>query len=183
MRISRPPTAGRAARDRQILGDHALRHPDFRIPFKIVNDATPDRLLTGDDFDIETFRTTAARCGSRGVRPSSSTPTRPARCSRRRSRRQMSSRPTPAGLPAPRGRANLASSNGFEGMAISPDGRTLYPTPRARWPATPPLTRRMYQFDIRSRRATSVRRTYHMDNRPSCSPTTALDAHHFVALE
>jgi glycerophosphoryl diester phosphodiesterase len=31
----------------------SLRDPDHRIDFPIVNDATPDRLLTGADFDVE----------------------------------------------------------------------------------------------------------------------------------
>jgi glycerophosphoryl diester phosphodiesterase len=43
----------------QILKAITLRDPDHRIPFKIVNDATPDRLLTGGDFDIESFRVDA----------------------------------------------------------------------------------------------------------------------------
>ena len=69
-------------------------------------------------------------------------------------------------------------------MAISPDGRTLYPTLEGPVAGDDPLTRRMYQFDIRSRRYTSARRTYHMDD-PTflLSDLTALDAHHFVALE
>jgi uncharacterized repeat protein (TIGR01451 family) len=32
-----------------------LADPDKKVPFKIVNDATGDRLLTGADFDIESF--------------------------------------------------------------------------------------------------------------------------------
>ena len=40
----------------EILKWVTLRDPDHKIPFKIVNDATPDRLLTGGDFDIESMR-------------------------------------------------------------------------------------------------------------------------------
>lgn len=32
-----------------------LADPDQKIPFKITNDATPERVLTGADFDIESF--------------------------------------------------------------------------------------------------------------------------------
>ncbi|MFM7424227.1 MAG: esterase-like activity of phytase family protein [Elainella sp.] len=32
-----------------------LADPDRKIPFKITNDSTPERLLTGADFDIESF--------------------------------------------------------------------------------------------------------------------------------
>ncbi|HEY9761060.1 MAG TPA: glycerophosphodiester phosphodiesterase family protein [Trichocoleus sp.] len=34
-----------------------LRDPDNKVPFKITNEATSDRLLTGADFDIESFVT------------------------------------------------------------------------------------------------------------------------------
>ena len=40
----------------------SLRDPDGQVPFPIVNDATPDRLLTGADFDIESV--VRARDGS-----------------------------------------------------------------------------------------------------------------------
>ena len=33
----------------------SLRDPDHKIDFPIVNDATPDRLLTGADFDVESL--------------------------------------------------------------------------------------------------------------------------------
>jgi hypothetical protein len=90
-----------------------------------------------------------------------------------------------AGFPAPvAGPANLNSSGGFEGMAISPDGRTLYPTLEAPVTGDDPLTRRMYQFDIRSHRYAAKRRTYHLDDATwSVSDLYALDDHHFVALE
>src|SRR5262245_41753221 len=36
-----------------------LRDPDKRIPFAIVNHFTPERFLTGADFDVESFRRTS----------------------------------------------------------------------------------------------------------------------------
>ena len=51
---SRRPTAGPGTV--RILKWITLRDPDHKIPFKLVNDATPDRLLTGGDFDIESVR-------------------------------------------------------------------------------------------------------------------------------
>ncbi|MBF2029519.1 MAG: esterase-like activity of phytase family protein [Oscillatoriales cyanobacterium C42_A2020_001] len=38
-----------------ILGFIQLSDPDKQVPFKIVNETTSDRLLTGADFDIESF--------------------------------------------------------------------------------------------------------------------------------
>lgn len=39
----------------KVLDFIQLSDPDKKIPFSIVNEATPDRLLTGADFDIESF--------------------------------------------------------------------------------------------------------------------------------
>jgi hypothetical protein len=91
----------------------------------------------------------------------------------------------PPDFPAPvAGPANLPSSGGFEGMAISPDGRTLYPTLEQSVAGDDPTTRRMYEFDIRSLRYASVRRTYRIgDPSWSVSDLTALDNHRLIALE
>ena len=55
----------------RILKWITLRDPDHEIPFKLVNDATPDRLLTGGDFDIESVREDyrGTLWFGRGVRP------------------------------------------------------------------------------------------------------------------
>ena len=42
--------------DVRILGAISLRDPDHQIPFKLINDATAERYLTGGDFDVESFR-------------------------------------------------------------------------------------------------------------------------------
>jgi hypothetical protein len=126
-----------------VSGGFGLSDPDRLIPWTIWRDGgctaapslpagyscpAPDRLLTGWDFDIESFqiapdgtfwfgdefgpfllhtdatgRLLAAPVPTPGVM-SPSNPT------------------LPPGTPP-----NLANSKGFEGMAISPDGRTLYP--------------------------------------------------------
>ncbi|MBD2019745.1 esterase-like activity of phytase family protein, partial [Leptolyngbya sp. FACHB-36] len=39
----------------KILSLIQLSDPDRKVPFSIVNETTPDRLLTGADFDIESF--------------------------------------------------------------------------------------------------------------------------------
>ncbi len=57
----------------------SLRDPDGLVPFPIRNDGTPERLLTGADFDPSRFAATrAATCGSAtSSGPSSCTPTPP----------------------------------------------------------------------------------------------------------
>ena len=49
------------------------------------------------------------------------------------------------------GVANLPGSGGFEGMALSPDGSTLYPMLEKAVNGDNPLARRIYDFDLTSR--------------------------------
>jgi hypothetical protein len=97
-----------------------LRDPDGKVPFALTRG---DRLLTGADFDIESVRRAkddtlwfgdefgpfllhtdaTGRCSRRRF---------PSRAYRRRRTRSSSAR-------------DLASSGGFEGMAIAPNGTTL----------------------------------------------------------
>ena len=172
----------------RILKWLTLRDPDHKIPFELINDATPDRLLTGGDFDIESVREDyrgtlwfgeefgpfLLHTDATGKVLEAPIPLP-----------DVKSPDYPADFPAPiAGPANLNSSAGFEGMAISPDGRTLYPTLEGPVAGDDPLTRRMYQFDIRSRRYAAKRRIYHIDDPSwSVSDLYALDDHHLVALE
>ena len=66
-----------------------------------------------------------------------------------------------SGSPAPvAGAANLGSSSGFEGMALSADGSKLYPTLENAVTGDDPQTRRMYEFDLRTKSYSSLVRTY-----------------------
>jgi hypothetical protein len=97
----------------------------------------------------------------------------------------------PADYPAPvAGAANLNGSSGFEGMALSQDGSTLYPTLEGAVKGDDPQVRRMYEFDIKAKAYTSVRRTYRV-GKPgdaatagySVSDLVKLNATHLLALE
>jgi hypothetical protein len=87
--------------------------------------------------------------------------------------------PPPYALPPTLGR-----SNGFEGMALSRDGKPLYPTLEGPVTGDDRTTRRMYTLDLRTRRYTAERRTYRVAD-PSylVSDLTALDEHRLVSLE
>jgi hypothetical protein len=174
--------------DVRILGSITLRDPRERLPFEIVNEDTDERLLTGGDFDIESFR-----IGRRGdlwfgdefgpfllhtdltgrvLEPPIPLP-------------DVKSPDYPPDFLAPfDGPANLNSSNGFEGMALSADGRKLYPTLEGPVTGDDPTTRRMYEFDLREREYTERRRTYPLAD-PSflVSDLTALDERRLVSLE
>jgi glycerophosphoryl diester phosphodiesterase len=69
-------------------------------------------------------------------------------------------------------------------MALSADGRRLLPTLEGPVAGDDAHLRRMYEFDLRSGRYTTTRRTYRVED-PSLlvSDLTALDEDHLVSLE
>lgn len=181
-------TAVGGAGDVRILRAITLRDPDRRVPFAIVREATADRLLTGGDFDIESVR--IDRRGTlwfgeefgpfllhtdlTGKVLQAPIPLP-----------DVKSPDYPADVPAPvAGAANLGRSSGFEGMALSADGRRLLPVLEGAVAGDDPTVRRMYEFDLRSRRYTSRRRTYRVAD-PSLlvSDFTVLKGDRFVSLE
>jgi glycerophosphoryl diester phosphodiesterase len=167
-----------------ILKAITLRDPDLKVPFPIVNEETPERLLTGGDFDIESVRMTrdgtlwfGEEFGPFILHTDATGKVLDAPV------------PTPGVMspdnPLLLGRtANLASSNGFEAMALSKDGRTLYPILEGPLVGDDALKRVVFEFDVRERRFTGRRWTYTM-SRPGTlvSDATALDRDHLVVLE
>jgi hypothetical protein len=166
-----------------ILKAITLRDPDLKVPFPIVNENTPERLLTGGDFDIESVSE------SRGtlwfgeefgpfilhVDATGKVLDAPV--------------PTPGVMspdnPLLLGRTpNLASSNGYEAMALSKDGRTLYPILEGPLVGGDPLERVVFEFDVKARRFTGRRWTYLM-SRPGTlvSDATAIARDHIVVTE
>ncbi|MDQ3647335.1 MAG: esterase-like activity of phytase family protein [Actinomycetota bacterium] len=172
----------------EILDWITLRDPDRKVPFRIVNEDTADRLLTGGDFDLESFRVDrqgtlwfGEEFGPFLLHTDATGKVLEAPIALP----DVKSPDYPADYPAPYpGAANLGRSNGFEGMAISKDGRTLYPVLEGPVTGDDPTTRRVYEFDIRSRSYTRARRTYRVAS-PGylVSDLTALDRHRLVALE
>jgi hypothetical protein len=168
----------------KVLKAITLHDPDLKVPFPIVNENTPDRLLTGGDFDIESVRIGhdgtlwfGEEFGPFIVHADATGKILDAPV------------PTPGVMspdnPLLLGRTpNLASSNGFEAMALSKDGRTLYPILEGPLVGADPLERVVFEFDVKDRRFTGRRWTYMM-TRPDTlvSDATALDRDHFVVLE
>jgi glycerophosphoryl diester phosphodiesterase len=167
-----------------ILSAITLRDPDLKVPFPIVNESTPDRILTGGDFDVESVRQGkdgtfwfGEEFGPFIVHVDATGKVLDAPV------------PTP-GVMSPSnpfllGRtANLPNSSGFEGMALSTDGKTLYPFLEGALVGADPLDRVVFEFDVEQRRFTGRRWTYRM-SRPDTfvSDVTALDRDHMVVLE
>jgi hypothetical protein len=178
-------TARGGSGDVEIKGAIDLRDPDERIPFALVNEGTTERYLTGGDFDVESFRIDRKgtlwfgdefgpfllHTDATGKVLEAPIPLPGVRS------------PDYPGLPA--GKNNLNSSNGFEGMAISPDGGTLYPTLEgALADDTDKTIRRSYTFDIAKRRYEKGYRVYHVaDPTYLVADLTPLDNKRFVSLE
>jgi hypothetical protein len=146
----------------KILDAISLSDPDGKVPFPIVNENTPDRILTGGDFDVESVRQApdgtfyfGEEFGPFIVHV------------------DAKGRVLDAPVPLPRvmspdnpflfGRPNnLPGSSGFEGMALSADGKMLYPFLEGALIGDDPLVRHVYEFDIKERRYTGRNWIYRM---------------------
>ncbi len=165
----------------------SLRDPDRRVPFPIVRDSTPDRLLTGADFDIESLARDARgdlwigdEFGPYLLRVD------------RTGKVLQAPVPLPDGTKSPQspdlapGEApTLPASKGFEAMAASRDGWTLYPILEgARIADTDQRRRTVYEFDIRRNRYTGRTWTFLVDAADLLVGDAALlDARRLVLIE
>jgi len=172
----------------EILDWITLRDPREKVPFEIVNEDTRRRLLTGGDFDIESMRQDrngdlwfGEELGPFILHTDSAGRVLEAPIALP----GVKSPDYPADYRAPyEGPANLGRSSGFEGMALSQDGRRLLPVLEGAVAGDDPLVRRVYEYDIGRGRYTRARREYRVAD-PSflVSDFTALDRDRYVALE
>lgn len=163
-----------------------LHDPDHRIPWGIVNGATAERVLTGGDFDLESVRRT--KDGTLWFGDEFG----PFLLHTDENGKVLEA---PVSLPgvkspqnptlAPGEVANLPRSRGFEGMAISKDGKTLYPMLEGAITTDPDQRRRLiYEFDLQTESYTG--RTWQVRfEQPeySLGDLTALDEHRLLLIE
>src|SRR5918999_787485 len=168
-----------------VLGFIQLRDPDGKVPFALFR---ADRLLTGADFDIESVR--RARDGSLWFGEEFG----PFLVHTDATGKVLEA---PIQLPGVQSPQNpflphpdawtLRASRGFEGMARSVDGKTLYPMLEGALRNDPDPRRRIVnEFDLRSRTYTGRTWQYRVDaGFPDAviGDFTALDAHRFVLIE
>lgn len=161
-----------------LRGSFTLSDPFGKIPFPIVADATTypasvipvdasirrRRLLTGADFDIESFR--EAHDGTYWFGDEFG----PFLIHTDRAGRVLEAPHALPGVQSPQnpylGTAtpSLGRSKGFEGMAITPDGRRLYTLLEGPLTTDPDQRRlRINEFDLRSRRYTPRHWAYRME--------------------
>lgn len=160
-----------------------LSDPDKHIPFYIVNEFTPERVLTGFDFDIESF--VIAQDGTlwigdefgpyllhvdamgKVLEPPFATPDFAEGKNPEEDFVQspqnpalMANVPNP-GEPSP---ATLKRSQGFEGMAINPDKTKLYPMLEGTVVGDPEGSVRIYEFDLATKAYTGIVGRYQLED-------------------
>jgi hypothetical protein len=168
-----------------VLSFIQLRDPDGKVLFPLFRS---DRLLTGADFDLESVRRTKdgglwfgeefgpfllhTDAGGKVLEPPIPLP-------------GVQSPQNPF-LPHPDA-WTLRASRGFEGMARSVDGKTLYPMLEGALRNDPDPRRRIVnEFDLRRKEYTGRAWQYRVDaNFPDAviGDLTALDQHRFVLIE
>ncbi|NJL84284.1 MAG: hypothetical protein HC890_17640 [Chloroflexaceae bacterium] len=151
-----------------------LSDPNNLIPFDIINEDTTERLLTGGDFDIESFVIGAdgdiwigdefgpfiLHFDSEGTlleAPISTPlnfPSIPGDFVRS---------PFNPEVLAGAATANLGASDGFEGLAFSPDRNTLYPLLEGPVTGDPATALRIYEFDVPSSSFTGLVGFYELE--------------------
>ncbi|MER7209953.1 esterase-like activity of phytase family protein [Streptosporangium sp. NPDC000239] len=165
----------------RVLGGFDLSDPDGRVTWPLTR---PDRKLTGADFDVESIVRTSD--GTYWIGDEFG----PFLLHFSATGRLLE---TPVPLPGVRApenpslngeQPNLASSKGFEGMARSVDGRTLYPLLEGTVAGDPAGTLRINEFDLRSRSYTGRRWTYRLESPGNAiGDMIAVDGSRFLVIE
>jgi glycerophosphoryl diester phosphodiesterase len=163
-----------------------FRDPNKLIGFPIVNEGTVDRLLTGGDIDTESLQ--RGRNGDLWVGDEFG----PWILHFDANGRLLDPPfPMPGGLKSPNNPfldgqpATQPNSRGLEGMAISPNGKFLYPALEGATVADTDRSRRyIFEFSVKDKAFTG--RTWHYrvdDPAHLVADMAALDEHHLVLVE
>jgi hypothetical protein len=188
-----------------VKGYTEFRDPNGLVPFPIVNGAG-ERVLTGGDFDPESFR--QAPDGTFWVGDefgpfllhfsadgrlldapfATPIPSELLAAGRGSSVVRSPEHPDFVGLPnadARRAAANIPSSRGFEGMALNASGTRIYPLLEGSLFEDPLRNRLLIQeFDLVSERYTGKRWYYPMEsNSHAIGEITAINDNEFIVIE
>jgi glycerophosphoryl diester phosphodiesterase len=151
----------------------SLRDPGRKVPFRIVHEDTENRLLTGQDFDIESIQ--RAKDGSFWIGDEFGPWLLHVN---RRGEVLQAPVPFPDGKGpdnatlAPGETPNTSRSRGLEAVAARPDGRRLYPILEGSLTNDPNKRRRVvYEFDTLRSRYTGRTWAYRVDADANMSPT------------
>ncbi|WP_394616497.1 esterase-like activity of phytase family protein [Lentzea sp. JNUCC 0626] len=161
-----------------VLGGITLTDPNGHIPFPLTR---PDRVITGADIDVESV--TRGADGTYWMGDEFG----PYLLHFDRAGRLMA---PPAPLPGvrapenPEGNPNLGGSKGFEGITLSPDGRTINALLEGTVTGDTPGTLRLNEFDIASNRFTGKTWRYQLeDPNFAIGDAIAVDANRLLIIE
>lgn len=173
----------------EVLESVRLRDPDGKIPFPIFTEGTEERLLTGWDFDPESMR--IAKDGTWWFGDEFG----PFLLHTDDTGRVLEAPIPLPGVKAPQDPTrpeqpvNLRSSSGFEGMAISRNGKYLYPSLERSLDGDDPRRHRIYEFDVRAGEYTGRTWSYRADapappeQEHVIGDMTALDGNRLLVIE
>ena len=139
-----------------------LSDPNNLIPFDIINEGTEERLLTGGDFDIESF--VIAENGDLFIGDEFGpfilhfnaegelleAPIETPNITTLEGADPIVRAPQNPEVLAGTATANIGGSNGFEGLAFSPDRTTAFPLLEGAVEGDPDDALRIYEFDLES---------------------------------
>jgi len=161
-----------------VVGGITLTDPDGHIPFPLTR---PDRVITGADIDIESV--TRGADGTYWMGDEFG----PYLLHFDRAGRLLA---PPAPLPGvrapenPAGDPNLGGSKGFEGITLSPDGRTINALLEGTVAGDTPGTLRLNEFDIAANRFTGTTWKYRLeDPNFAIGDAIAVDANRLLIIE
>ena len=170
-----------ATGDVTVLGGFGLSDPDRVLPFPLVR---ADRRLTGQDLDPESFQRLPDGTFWFGEEFG------PSLLHTDATGKVLAAPVSPDGVRSPDAPGlngatpTIGSSKGFEGMALSPDGRTLYPLLEGAVAGDDAQTLRMYSFDTRRGRFTGEETRMRLENPGNAiGDLVALDRDRFLVLE
>ncbi|MCZ2829112.1 esterase-like activity of phytase family protein [Modestobacter sp. VKM Ac-2986] len=162
-------------------GGFSLSDPDRRLPFTPVR---ADRRLTGADLDPESFQRMPDGTFWIGEEFG------PSLVHVDATGKVLAAPAQPEGVRSPDAwdlngaTPTLGSSKGFEGMALSPDGRTLFPMLEGAVTGDDPATRRIYSFDTRRGQYTGLKAKVRFEVAGNAlGDMVALDRDRFLILE
>ncbi len=160
-----------------------LRDPDKKIPFAIVNENTPERLLTGSDFDVESF--VVAQDGTiwigdefgpflinvdtTGKVLSAPIPTPDYGAGKDPSKDFVRSPNNPSVLaaspnPGQASSANLNASRGYEGLAHNPNKTKFYALLEGTVLGDTAGLLRIHEFDVTSKKYVGIAAYYKLED-------------------
>lgn len=166
--------------------------PDRKVPFAIKNEDTSDRLLTGFDFDLESFVIASdstfwvgeefgpylLHFDATGKLLEAPIPTPSFGADN-----FVRSPDNPDVLTGEK-TANLQRSRGYEGLAISPDKTKLYPLLEGTVTGDPEDALRIYEFDLVSKHFTGIKGLYRKENPDNAiGDFTVINENEFLVIE